>query len=61
MQLGFVKSGTWDSTHGTHSLKKKWGEGVYRNIPVHHSETSIECGIALNRKHTKRQAKSLTR
>jgi len=27
MQLGFVKSGTWDSTHGTHSLKKKVGGG----------------------------------
>jgi len=29
MQLGFVKSGTWDSTHGTHSLKGGGGRGKF--------------------------------
>ena len=56
MQLGFVKSGTWESTHGTHSHTKKKME-VYSNIPVHHSEIRIDCGIAFNREH-KRQAKA---
>lgn len=42
-------------------IKKGGGGGVYRNIPVHHCETRIECGIAFNREHTNRQAKSFTR
>jgi len=58
MQLGFVKSGTSNSTH---SLKKNGQGEVYRNIPVHHSETRTECGIAFNWEHTTKQAKSFTR